>query len=53
MCIRDREKELAFKINVEGTKAIAEAARKLNAFLIYVSTDYVFDGKQRNVQGKR
>jgi len=40
----EKEKELAFKINVEGTKAVAEAARKLNSFLIYVSTDYVFDG---------
>jgi len=44
MC--EKEKELAFKINVEGTKAIAEAARKLNSFLIYVSTDYVFDGNK-------
>ena len=42
----EKDKELAFKINVEGTKAIAEAARKLNAFLIYVSTDYVFDGNK-------
>jgi len=44
MC--EKDKELAFKINVEGTKAIANAARKLNAFLIYVSTDYVFDGSR-------
>ena len=42
----EKNKELAFKINVEGTKAIAEAARKLNSFLIYVSTDYVFDGNK-------
>ncbi|AEA46570.1 dTDP-4-dehydrorhamnose reductase [Archaeoglobus veneficus] len=42
----EKEKELAFRINVEGTKAIAEAVRKLNSFLIYVSTDYVFDGRK-------
>jgi len=42
----EKEKELAFRINVDGTKAIAEAARELNSFLIYVSTDYVFDGSR-------
>jgi len=42
----EKEKELAFKVNVKGTKVIAEAARKLNSFLIYVSTDYVFDGSK-------
>jgi len=37
------EKELAYKINVEGTKIIAEMARR-GVFMVYVSTDYVFDG---------
>ena len=27
----EKDKELAFRINVEGTKAVAEAARKLNS----------------------
>ncbi len=40
------EKELAYKINVEGTKIVAEMARKLGAFLVYISTDYVFDGER-------
>ena len=40
------EKELAYKINVEGTKVVAEMAKKLNSFLIYISTDYVFDGNK-------
>ena len=40
------EKELAYKINVEGTRVVAEMARKLGAFLIYISTDYVFDGEK-------
>jgi dTDP-4-dehydrorhamnose reductase len=41
----EMNKELAWKINVEGTRNIAEAAKKSYAFLIYVSTDYVFNGE--------
>ena len=33
-------------INVEATQFLAEAANHLNAKLIYISTDYVFDGTQ-------
>lgn len=40
------EKEQAGKINVEGTRNIAEACQKVNAKLVYISTDYVFDGKR-------
>ena len=32
------------KVNVEGTKNITDAAIKVDAKLIYLSTDYVFDG---------
>ena len=42
----EENKELAWKINVEGTKQIAELSREHKAFLIYVSTDYVFSGKK-------
>jgi dTDP-4-dehydrorhamnose reductase len=38
-------KELAWKINVEGTRNIAEAVKTSRAFLIYISTDYVFNGE--------
>jgi dTDP-4-dehydrorhamnose reductase len=38
------DKELAWKINVEGAKNIAEAVAKNGAFLVYISTDYVFSG---------
>ncbi len=41
-------KELAWKINVEGTKNIVETAKKSHSFLVYVSTDYVFDGEKGN-----
>lgn len=37
-------KTWAWKANSEGTRNIAEACAKINAKLIYVSTDYVFDG---------
>ncbi len=36
--------ELAYKINVEGTRNIANACRNIGSKLVYVSTDYVFDG---------
>ena len=32
-------------INVDGTRNIAEACRKLGCKLMYISTDYVFDGQ--------
>ncbi|MCI1304638.1 MAG: dTDP-4-dehydrorhamnose reductase [Lachnospiraceae bacterium] len=32
-------------INADGTKYIAEAAKKLDAKMAYLSTDYVFDGQ--------
>lgn len=38
--------EICTKINAEGTKNIVEACKKSNAKLIYISTDYVFDGKK-------
>ena len=40
----DEGKELDEKINVMGTKNIAEAAEAAGATLVYISTDYVFDG---------
>ncbi len=40
-------KDLAWKINVEGTRAVADAARLAGARLVYISTDYVFDGAKQ------
>lgn len=42
----ETDKKLAWKINVEGTRHIVEETRKMDAFLIYISTDYVFNGKK-------
>ncbi|MDB1751437.1 sugar nucleotide-binding protein [Enterococcus avium] len=38
------DKELNEKINVEGTRNVAEAAKAAGSILVYISTDYVFDG---------
>jgi dTDP-4-dehydrorhamnose reductase len=40
----ERVPDRAYAVNAQGTKRVAEAAKALNARLIYVSTDYVFDG---------
>ncbi|MBO7607561.1 MAG: dTDP-4-dehydrorhamnose reductase [Paludibacteraceae bacterium] len=37
--------ELAAKINVDGPKNLALAAKNVGAKLVHISTDYVFDGK--------
>lgn len=43
----DEGKELDELINVEGTRNVAEAAKAAGSTLIYISTDYVFDGKKK------
>lgn len=40
----EREPDRALAVNAQGTACVARAAAALNARLIYVSTDYVFDG---------
>lgn len=41
----ETEREVAWKINVKGVEYLAEAARVIDAHLIHISSDYVFDGK--------
>lgn len=36
--------EEVYKVNALGPKYIAEACKKINAKMVYISTDYVFDG---------
>lgn len=38
----------AFAINGIGSRNVAQVAESIGAKLIYISTDYVFDGNQRN-----
>ena len=40
----ETETDLAFAVNAIGTRHVAEAAALVGAHLVYVSTDYVFDG---------
>jgi dTDP-4-dehydrorhamnose reductase len=43
----ETNKELAFKVNGEGTRNLCIAAASLDIPLFYVSTDYVFDGESK------
>lgn len=40
----EEEVEVCYQINAEAVKVIAECAKELEIKLIYISTDYVFDG---------
>ncbi|MEH7400116.1 dTDP-4-dehydrorhamnose reductase [Gottfriedia acidiceleris] len=39
------DKENCWNVNVEGTRSLVEAAKKHHSKFIYISTDYVFNGK--------
>ena len=41
----EENKAKVHAINVDGTRYIAEAAQAVDAKMLYLSTDYVFDGK--------
>jgi len=41
----EREREKCYQVNVEGTRFLAEAAVECDAKLVFLSTDYVFDGE--------
>ena len=38
------ESEICYKVNTLGTENIARVCKKIDAKMIYISTDYVFDG---------
>jgi dTDP-4-dehydrorhamnose reductase len=40
------QKELAILINTKSTEILARESTKQDAFFVYMSTDYVFDGKE-------
>lgn len=41
----EEEEAMAFRVNCSALQNLAEACCKLNAKIIHISTDYVFDGK--------
>lgn len=38
------ELDLCYKVNTSATEGIAEICKEINAKMLYISTDYVFDG---------
>ncbi|MBO5409756.1 MAG: dTDP-4-dehydrorhamnose reductase, partial [Clostridia bacterium] len=43
--LAETEREICGKVNADGTLNIARCAKEYDAKLMYISTDYVFDGK--------
>ncbi|MHA1268793.1 MAG: dTDP-4-dehydrorhamnose reductase [Candidatus Helarchaeota archaeon] len=39
--------DLAYQVNKKGTENVANIVKKINSKLIYISTDFVFDGNKR------
>ncbi len=44
----EAEEDLAFAINYEAVKTIADEAKAINAWFVHYSTDYVFDGAKNS-----
>lgn len=42
----EKTPKIAFKVNAEGVKNLAEVCKQHNTVLIHISTDYVFDGNK-------
>jgi len=42
----ETNKEICWRVNVEGVENLVKSARKVKAKFIHISTDYVFDGKK-------
>ncbi|EPC56855.1 dTDP-4-dehydrorhamnose reductase [Lacticaseibacillus paracasei subsp. paracasei CNCM I-4270] len=47
----DETKVLNQLVNVDGTRNLAKAAEAVDATLVYISTDYVFDGDSKDIYG--
>ncbi len=41
----EENSHICYAVNVLGTKNIAEVCKEIHAKMVYISTDYVFDGK--------
>jgi dTDP-4-dehydrorhamnose reductase len=44
----ESNRDLAFAVNCEGAVHVAEAVREFGSRLLFLSTDYVFDGSKRS-----
>ena len=45
----ETEEDMAFRVNAEGAANVARACHEVGAFMLYYSTDYVFDGTPRHL----
>ena len=43
----EKNRTLAYSINVEGTKNVVLGCQKIDALMVYISTDFIFDGKKK------
>ncbi|MGB7589648.1 MAG: dTDP-4-dehydrorhamnose reductase [Terriglobia bacterium] len=48
----EHQPDLAFQVNAEGTRNVAVACRQASLPMLYVSTDYVFDGQKPTPYGE-
>ncbi|AQS38140.1 dTDP-4-dehydrorhamnose reductase [Shewanella psychrophila] len=46
--VSERDPSAALSLNLGATKALAKSAKKHDCWIIYISTDYVFDGTSPN-----
>ncbi|MBU3956599.1 dTDP-4-dehydrorhamnose reductase [bacterium] len=44
----ESDKETAFRVNAEAVRNLAETAAARSAGLVHISTDYIFDGKNKS-----
>jgi dTDP-4-dehydrorhamnose reductase len=44
--LSEKQREQTWKANVKGVEFITEAARVIDAHVIHISSDYIFDGKE-------
>jgi dTDP-4-dehydrorhamnose reductase len=42
----EEERDLCYAVNVLGTRYIARVCKEIDAKMVYISTDYVFDGEK-------
>ena len=50
--LAETERELAFAVNEDGARILAEESAAADAALIHISTDYVFDGRADRPYGE-